>query len=85
MSEVRFIPPVKVALPKATLDPCLVEIDNPRDAITALNRHGVGGFRIDSHIWQITSERLARAVRNPTPENVEGARQAFQQLVYELS
>ena len=56
MSGTRFLPPVKVALPEAATGACVVEIDNPRDA-----------------------------VRDPTPENVEDARQAFLQLVCELS
>jgi hypothetical protein len=85
MSGTRFLPPIKVALPEAVTGACVVEIDNPRDAIIALNRHGVGGFHIESVLWQVASERLARAVRDPTPENVEDARQAFQQLVCELS
>ena len=85
MSEPRFTSPVQVTLPQATGGFCLTEIDNPRDAITALNRHGVGGFHIENHIWQVTSDRLARAVRDPTPENVESARQAFHQLVCELA
>ena len=85
MSGTRFLPPVKVALPEAATGACVVEIDNPRDANRLNRQTAVGGFHIESVLWQVASERLARAVRDPTPENVEDARQAFLQLVCELS
>ena len=85
MSETRFAAPVIVSLTETAAGPCVVEIDNLRDAILALTRHGVGGFHIESHTWQVASARLVQAVRDPTPENIEDARQAFQHLVRVLS
>ena len=76
----RFSVPVVVEVPLAKNGPCVMEIATPRDGMVAMNRLGLGGFRMESPEWQSTIHILGRATLAPTPENLEEAREALQRF-----
>ena len=80
MQDAQFSSPVFVSVGTAAPGRCLVEVGSVRQALIALDRHGVGGFRIDDPLWQVTSDRLARAMQDPTVKTVEESREAFRCL-----
>ncbi len=41
-----------------------------------LHRQGLGNYRVDTGEWQLTARFLQDAIRNPSPENIELAREA---------
>jgi hypothetical protein len=53
-----------------------LEIKSVRDALFALHRQGLGDYRLDTAEWQLTARLLQDAVRDPSPENIELARDA---------
>src|SRR3954470_9470942 len=59
------------------LRPVEVRTDHP--GVTALHR-GLEGFCLQTPEWHLAFSKLARAKLEPTPERVESARQALEQL-----
>jgi hypothetical protein len=73
MSDSVFSAPVLARLDNDSV----VEIRTVRDGLSAMNRHGLGGFRLDTLEWQLAAGKLLRAERTPSPTVVEEAREAL--------
>jgi hypothetical protein len=79
MTGARFSHPVEVIVEDAHSAARVAVIDNARDALKAMNE-GLGRFALNRPDWQLTFMTLGQAVIDPTPEKLERAREAFEQL-----
>jgi len=73
MPDSTFSAPVVARLDPATL----LEIRTVRDGLAAMNRHGLGSFRLDTLEWQLAAGKLLQAELTPSPDLVEEAREAL--------
>jgi hypothetical protein len=80
MPEVFFATPVLAVLPLAIGGPALKALRGPRDGIRAIYQFGLGGFGVENVALTDTVDKLAAAVRWPTPENLMAAREALEAL-----
>ena len=76
-----FSEPVRAAVPRQTGEAKAVELRTVQDALRALHRDGLGGYRFDCLEWHLASDRLIAAERDGTPEAVEEAREALLRLL----
>jgi hypothetical protein len=81
MAQCRFSTPVLAHQPLAKGGPCRKALDGPREALLAIHKEGLGGFRFEAIELAQTVRKLARAVQEPTPEILEEAREALAGLV----
>jgi hypothetical protein len=73
MPDSTFSAPVVARLDPATL----LEIRTVRDGLAAMNRLGLGSFRLDTLEWQLAAGKLLQAELAPSPDAVEEAREAL--------
>ena len=71
----QFSSPVVLTVPDGT-----AIIDGPRAGIGAMTRLGLGGYDMGASTWQTAFTSLIDATLNPTPGNLENARQALECL-----
>jgi hypothetical protein len=74
--DTAFQQPVFASVCDKHGSPVGLEIKSVRDALFALHRQVVGNYRFDTAEWQLTARFLQDAVRDPSPENIELARDA---------
>jgi hypothetical protein len=76
MTLYRFSTPVLAHLPLKSGRTRLQALNGPREALHAIHKDGLGGFRFESVNLARTMLQLARAVQEPTREMLEEAREA---------
>ena len=76
----RFSRPVIVRLPGAKGGARTVAITNPRDAIAAMTRDGLGGYDVKNSAWTGAFHLLTQAALAPTRENMDAAQEALEAL-----
>lgn len=75
MSRPQFSSPVVLTVPDGT-----AIIDGARVGIGAVTRLGLGGYDMSASTWQTAFTSLIDATLDPTPANLENARQALERL-----
>lgn len=73
MSDSAFSAPVLARIDPGTV----LEIRSVRDGLAAMNRYGLGSFRLDTAEWQLAAGKLLRAELTPSAKAVEEAREAL--------
>jgi hypothetical protein len=81
----QFAEPVVVWITGKSGRPELIELRTAPDALRAIHRDGLGGFRFESPAWQTAVDKLMKAERSGAPEAVEEAREALLALLNDLS
>jgi hypothetical protein len=55
----------------------LLEIKTARQAISAMHRRGLGGYKIDDPAWKAAADKLIQAALYPSGERAAEAREAL--------
>ena len=84
MGRAAFDKPVTVYLPEAKGGSRHAEVRDPREALTAMTQHGLGGYDMGSSVWTATFSLVTKAALNPTPQNLRAAQVALEVLASEL-
>ncbi len=77
MADASFNKPVLVRVEGTHGRSEVVELRTVCEALRAIHRDGLGGFRVDSLVWQRATDRLMVAERDGSPEAIEAARIAL--------
>jgi hypothetical protein len=80
MDQCRFSTPVLVRLPLASGGTFLKPLNGPHEALHAIHRDGLGGFRFENVALTQTVHKLAQAALTSAPDILEEARLALAAL-----
>jgi hypothetical protein len=80
MLDAAFLEPIFASVRGKDGQSVSLEIKSVREALFAMHRQGLGDFHLDRLEWQITARCLQDAVREPSRENCERAREAVAAL-----